>query len=73
MLVVHHDGTGDGEVAELCCLCRTPTRYWWGTGPLNVALCQKCAKTAKKRDLPTKAEWVEKERKLAKLERIAHV
>ena len=22
---------------ENCCVCRTPTSYWYGTGPLNVA------------------------------------
>ena len=28
---------------ENCCVCRTPTSYWYGTGPLNVALCPTCA------------------------------
>lgn len=63
-LKVVHDGSDPSEVAENCCLCRAPTRWWWGTGARNVALCQSCAKTAKKSDLPTKADWVAKERAL---------
>lgn len=54
------------RVQELCCLCRTPTRFWYGTGALNVALCQDCAKSASKNDIPTKDEWFAKELSLRK-------
>ena len=56
-LKITHDGSLPGEVQENCCMCRTPTRYWWGKGERNVALCPDCAKTTKAADLPTKAEW----------------
>ena len=61
-LKVIHDGTGTGDVAERCCVCRTKTRFWWGKGERNVALCEACAKKVKSKDLPTKAEWIQKER-----------
>lgn len=46
---------------ERCCVCRTSTSYWYGTGPLNVALCQACAILAEPSNLPTKAQWIEAE------------
>ena len=52
---------------ENCCLCRTPTSYWYGTGSRNVALCQGCAIRAESSKLPTKAEWIEAERRAKKL------
>ena len=61
-LKIVHDGSGPGEVQENCCVCRKPTRYWWGKGVQNVALCPECAKKTKASELPTKAEWIEKER-----------
>lgn len=61
-LKIVHDGTGPGEVQERCCICRAPTRWWYGTGTRNVALCPDCAKTARATALPTKAEWIAKER-----------
>lgn len=64
VLKVFHDGSEPGEPMENCCLCRAATRWWWGTGARNVALCQSCAKTAKESDLPTKVEWCAKERQL---------
>lgn len=57
MLKVTHDGSSKREPSENCCLCHRPTRFWWGKGPANVALCESCAKTAKRTDLPTKEEW----------------
>ena len=46
---------------ENCCVCRTPTSYWYGTGPLNVALCPTCATRATADSLPTKAQWIDAE------------
>jgi hypothetical protein len=63
-LKIVHDGSLAGDVQENCCMCRKPTRFWWGTGARNVALCPDCAKTTKARDLPTKADLVKKERRL---------
>lgn len=53
-----------GLPMENCCMCRTPTPYWYGSGPLNVALCESCANKHSEEDLPTKAEWLAKERRL---------
>lgn len=63
-LKIVHDGSNPGDVHENCCICRTPTPWWWGTGARNVALCPDCAKTAKARELPTKEVWCAIERKL---------
>lgn len=61
-LVIVHDGSKPGDVMELCCMCRAPTRYWHKS---DVALCPPCAKTTKRSDLPTKREWLDKEAKLS--------
>lgn len=63
-IVVGHDGTEEGEIAERCCKCRTPTRFWYGEGAANVALCQRCAEQYELKDLPSKKDWYESERKL---------
>jgi hypothetical protein len=63
-LKIVHDGSKPGDVQENCCMCRKPTRWWWGTGARNVALCPDCAKTTKASELPTKEAWCAKERKL---------
>lgn len=63
-LVITHDGEADGELAERCCMCRTPTRWWYGAGDRNVALCQSCANTTKECELPMKKDWCDKERAL---------
>ena len=47
--------------AEACCVCRAPTRYWYGSGVLNVALCQGCAIRADPETIPNKLEWIEAE------------
>lgn len=60
-LKVVHDGSEPGEPAENCCLCRAPTRWWWGTGARNVALCPTCATRASADSLPTKAQWIDAE------------
>lgn len=59
---VTHDGSEHGDAQERCCKCRSPTRYWYGTGALNVALCQACSLIYKAKDIPTKSEWIESER-----------
>ena len=45
---------------EHCCLCRERTHFWYT--PKDVALCRPCAKTATETALPTKEEWIAKER-----------
>jgi len=61
-LKIVHDGSLPGDVQENCCMCCKPTRWWWGTGERNVALCPECAKTTKDSQLPSKAEWIASER-----------
>ncbi len=48
------------EVAENCCRCRMPTRYWYT--PKDVALCLTCATMVKPSDIPSKAQWLRTER-----------
>jgi hypothetical protein len=45
-------------------MCRKPTRWWYGTGARNVALCQECSETTREDALPTKSAWLAKEREL---------
>lgn len=59
-LKIVHEGFMEGPM-ENCCMCRTPTRWWHLS---DVALCPACAKKTKRTALPTKQEWVEKERAL---------
>ena len=67
MVEVHKEPGGAAVwPLENCCVCRMPTSYWFGTGSLNVALCQACAIRAETATLPTKKEWCERERKLMK-------
>jgi hypothetical protein len=40
---------------ERCAVCRKLTFYWYP--PKDVALCQECAKTTRRADVPTKEEW----------------
>lgn len=51
---------------ERCCVCRALTSYWYGSGPLNVALCQACAIQADPAELPTKAQWIKAEKRANK-------
>ncbi len=51
---------------ENCCVCRTPTSYWYGTGAMNVALCPTCATRATAENLPTKAQWIDAEKRANK-------
>ena len=61
-LKVVHDGSADGDVQERCCMCRAKTRFWYD--PKDVAMCEPCAKKTKHEDVPSKAEWCEKEHRL---------
>lgn len=63
-LKIVHEGSVNGWPQENCCMCRKKTPWWYGKGPLNVALCPDCAKTTRKSEVPTKAEWFKKERAL---------
>lgn len=48
---------------ERCCFCRERTRYW--NTERDVACCVRCAATHTIEQLPTKAEWIAKERALS--------
>lgn len=69
-LVVTHDGEPSWAPREACCVCREPTHFWYV--PLDIALCQSCAHTSRTAELPTKQEWVERERTLARHAWFAH-
>lgn len=42
---------------EHCAICRQLTFFWYP--PKDVALCEECAKTTRRADVPTKKEWWE--------------
>lgn len=49
---------------EACCFCRNGTAMWVSNvaPKQSVACCAKCATVADVADLPTKAEWMRRER-----------
>lgn len=53
-------------IKERCCFCLERTSYWTNLSGRNegaqVACCPKCAKTHDAKEVPTKKEWMEKER-----------
>lgn len=55
---------------ELCCVCRTPTRMWTDlpdrTPGQQVACCKTCATVKAPAQVPTKAEWCDKEGRLTR-------
>lgn len=53
-----------GAILEPCCICREMTPYWHYT---DVAVCPRCAETQTFESLPSKKEWIKKERRLMKL------
>lgn len=59
---IEHDGSSNLDAQENCCKCGKPTRFWFGTGERNVALCEMCAPMYEEGDIPTKAEWITAER-----------
>lgn len=48
------------RTAENCCFCRKPTRFWHKD--TDVACCQSCAELADEEDMPTKKQWLRRER-----------
>lgn len=48
----------DAGNEERCCICRVDTEYWTKT---NTALCDKCARVATLKDIPTHEQWVRRE------------
>lgn len=44
-----------GPPLEPCSICYERTKFWYV--PKDVALCQRCAKTAKPDDIPSKERW----------------
>ena len=55
MIEVTHDGEPGWEVAEKCCFCNTPTRYWYTIK--DVAVCQSCAQVKSHQEVPSKRDW----------------
>lgn len=55
---VHKEGESCWPL-ELCCFCRTQTKFWTKT---DVACCEKCAARADEGDVPSKAVWFRRER-----------
>jgi len=48
-----------GEPIENCCFCRRETTFWYQK---QIACCKDCASRANKEDMPTKAQWIRRER-----------
>ncbi len=60
MIKVEIEPEDMGPVKENCCFCRRPTPYWIVNA--DVACCQSCATRATKADIPTKDQWIRRER-----------
>ena len=45
---------------ERCCFCRRPTPFWFQ--PKDVACCRECGGRAEPSDVPSKKEWMRRER-----------
>lgn len=58
--VKHEVGVEDLASIERCCFCREATRFWYL--PNDVACCKSCAEKAEPEDVPTKQEWIRRER-----------
>lgn len=48
------------EPHKRCCFCRAPTSFW--VVNMDVACCAECASRAHPTDVPTKREWINRER-----------
>lgn len=46
--------------SERCCFCREVTPYWYQ--PKDVAVCKGCAPYANPEDVPSKKDWLRRER-----------
>lgn len=52
-----------GFSAEHCCFCRAPTRFWVRNSDSDtIAVCPACAERSNTCDLPSKTEWMRRER-----------
>ena len=58
----------DGVAVERCCFCREKTR--WRFAPKDVAVCMQCADVAMIKDVPSKADWLRREKIASQKERI---
>lgn len=58
--VVHEGKEWKRDPQEHCCFCGQPTPYW--VKEKDVACCQGCAATHVFDEVPTKAEWIAKQR-----------
>ena len=47
---------------ELCCFCDAPTLMWTGTGGDAVACCSYCSRIHEPAELPSKKEWMARNR-----------
>lgn len=47
---------------ERCCICDSKTKFWYE--PNDVALCPTCAESAEAAALPSKPNWIAKQRQL---------
>lgn len=64
-VLVSQDPTfGPGDPLERCCLCRQPTLYWCTEN--DVACCTHCAPLHTLAQIPSKKEWLAKERALTR-------
>jgi hypothetical protein len=57
LTVIRNPLAEDVRDRERCSVCRTMTFFWYP--PKDVALCEECAKTKRRADVPTKKEWFE--------------
>lgn len=56
MLTVERESDKMPPPYERCCICGTPTPYWYL--PKDVALCQECAKITVYENIPEKDQWL---------------
>lgn len=58
--VVKDEAVADNILGEeRCCFCRDLTWFWYREA--DVAVCQKCARTANPEDVPNKQTWMRRE------------
>ncbi len=53
------DCPDEESILENCSCCRRECNTWYY--PLDIALCENCAKIVNHEDLPTKIDWIIKE------------
>lgn len=66
MIPISRDSDPDPTGRERCCFCRTPTFFWTvlsGRKPgQQVACCDICASRGEPKDVPSKTDWLRRER-----------